>query len=240
MNKLSKSKLLEVGITTASEHEVLEFITKRLEKNGEKFYIVTPNPEILVIANNDEDYKMVLNNAEIALPDGIGVVIGARVLGIQIEKRISGVDFVKSLCKHVSDWPITVSFLGGGPNVAEKTAECLRSEIPNLKVGWALQEWTQPLKLQRTDVLFVAFGSPKQEIWIKNHLNDIPARVVIGVGGAFDMISGKVTRAPKFFRDLGLEWLFRLLIQPWRIRRQLSLLTFIYLIVKEKMRTTER
>lgn len=235
MNKLNKIQLLGVGITQASEQDILEFITKRLQKNGEKFYVVTPNPEILVIANKNEEYKRLLNAAEIALPDGIGVVVGARFMGRSIEQRVSGVDFVKSLCKHVSDWPITVSFLGGGPNVAERTAECLRSEIPNLKVAWTQKEWTQPLKFKRTDILFVAFGSPKQEIWIKNHLNDIPARVVIGVGGAFDMISGKVPRAPRFLRDLGMEWLFRLIIQPWRIKRQLSLVTYIYLIVKEKL-----
>jgi N-acetylglucosaminyldiphosphoundecaprenol N-acetyl-beta-D-mannosaminyltransferase len=96
------------------------------------------------------------------------------------------------------------------------------------------QEWSEELKSKKTDILFVAFGSPKQEIWIAENLNQLPAKVVIGVGGAFDFISGKVRRAPVFIRQLGLEWLFRLIIQPWRIKRQLKLLTFIDLVLKEK------
>src|SRR3989338_2216547 len=234
---LNKIKLLGVGITKASEEDILEFITKGLDKIGEKYYIVTPNPEILVVANKNSYYKKVLNGAKIALPDGIGVVWGTRIMGEWLEGRITGVDFVKSLCKHISNRPITVSFLGGGPNVAELTAECLKTENKGLKVVWAQKEWQNALKLQRTDILFVAFGSPKQEIWIKEHLKDVPASVVIGVGGAFDLISGKVSRAPSAIRDMGFEWLYRLIIQPWRIKRQLSLITFIYLIEKEKIKT---
>ena len=101
--------------------------------------------------------------------------------------------------------------------------------------GWLPQEWTEALKSKKVDILFVAFGSPKQEIWIADNLNKIPAKVVVGVGGSFDFISGKVPRAPKFVRNLGLEWLFRLIIQPWRIKRQLSLLEFIYLVIREKL-----
>lgn len=238
MTDLNKITLLGIGITNTKRQDILEFITKGLDKTIEKYYIVTPNPEILVIANKDPYYKKVLNDAKIALPDGIGVVWGARLEGKQLQQRITGVDFVKSLCKHIANRPITVSFLGGGHNIAELTAECLKAEFSGLKVAWAHKEWENALKYKRCDVLFVAFGSPKQEFWIKEHFNDTGAKVVVGVGGSFDFISGKVPRAPQALRDLGLEWLFRLIIQPWRIRRQLSLLTFIYLILKEKFSST--
>ena len=235
MSNLNKIQLIGVGITTATEQQILEFITTGLEKSDEKYFIVTPNPELLVIANNNKRYKEILNAAKIALPDGIGIVIGAWLMGRVIRQRITGVDFVKSLSNHVSKQPITVGFLGAGPNVAVKTAECLKKLYPGLRVGWAVSEWEEGLKDKKVDVLFVAFGSPKQEIFIYNNLKSLPAKVVIGVGGAFDFISGKTARAPKIFRDFGLEWLFRLILQPWRIKRQLSLLKFIYLLIKERL-----
>ncbi|MEX2144803.1 MAG: WecB/TagA/CpsF family glycosyltransferase, partial [Candidatus Spechtbacterales bacterium] len=136
----------------------------------------------------------------------------------------------------------------------------LVSKYPGLKVSFAVAELSQleakkedvsSIKYQvlskgkkihntkyiipNTDVLFVAFGSPKQEIWIKNNLKNLPVTVAMGVGGAFDMISGKVKRAPVFIRSLGLEWLFRLIIQPWRIKRQLRLLEFVFLVLREKI-----
>ncbi len=234
MNDFEKISLLGVGITKASRQEILEFIYRGLEKLHEKYYIVTPNPELLVIADKDRDYKNILNSAKLALPDGVGVMLGARILGKPLKDRITGVDLVKSLSNYVAKQPITVSFLGGGPGVAEKTSECLRKMYPGLNVGWVSQEWTDDLKNNKTDILFVAFGSPKQEVWIKNNLKNLPVKVAIGVGGSFDFISGKVPRAPKVLRDFGLEWLFRLIIQPWRIKRQFSLIKFVYLIFKEK------
>lgn len=238
MSDFEKIFLLGVGLTSTREEKVLEFIYTGLQKSTEKYYIVTPNPELLVIADKDKEYKNILNKAKLALPDGIGVMFGAYFLGKPLKQRITGVDLVENLCKYVSKQPITVGFLGGGPNVAEETAECLRKKYPGLKVKLVSQEWSDDFTKEKTDILFVAFGSPKQEIWISEHLGDIPCKVVIGVGGAFDFISGKVPRAPKVLRKLGFEWFFRLLIQPWRIKRQLSLIKFVYLIFREKLKKT--
>jgi N-acetylglucosaminyldiphosphoundecaprenol N-acetyl-beta-D-mannosaminyltransferase len=235
MKTFDKIFLLGVGITNANGQEVLEFIVTGLPNQSEKYYIVTPNPELLVMASNDSNYRKILNNAKLALPDGIGVMIAGQVMGKHLQERIHGVDLVKSLCREVSRQPITVGFLGAGPNVAEKTAECLRRDYPQLKVGLVSQEWSEDLSRKKVDLLFVAFGSPKQEIWISENLEKLPAKIVIGVGGSFDFISGKVRRAPLFVRKIGLEWLFRLIIQPWRIKRQLRLIQFIYLVIKEKM-----
>lgn len=235
MRDFKKIFLLGVGLTDATEQEVLEFIVTGLRKPSEKYYIVTPNPELLVLADQDGRYRGILNRAKLALPDGIGVMIAAYLLGRPLKERIHGVDLLENLCKEVSNWPITVGFLGAGPHVAEQTAECLQKRYPKLSVGLVAQEWSEGLKNKKIDILFVAFGSPKQEIWIANNLENLPARVIIGVGGAFDFISGKVIRAPQFIRNLGLEWLFRLIIQPWRIKRQLSLIKFIFLVVKERI-----
>jgi N-acetylglucosaminyldiphosphoundecaprenol N-acetyl-beta-D-mannosaminyltransferase len=234
MKNFEKTFLLGVGITNATEREVLEFIVTGLEKSTEKYYVVTPNPEILVIADKNPKYKSILNGAKLALPDGIGMMVAAKLAAKPLKQRIHGVDLLEDLCKDISNRPITVGFLGAGPGVAEKTVECLKKKYPGLKVGMVASEWSEGLKDKKVDLLFVAFGSPKQEIWIADNLDTLPAKVVVGVGGAFDFLSGKVTRAPLILRKLGLEWLFRLIVQPWRIKRQLSLIKFIFLVLKAK------
>ena len=230
----NKIFLLGVGINNINIQDTLEFIIKGLGKNEKKYYVVTPNPEILVIANANDNYKKVLNNAKLALPDGVGVMLASKFLSKPLGQRVTGVDLVENLCKEVSKQPITVGFLGAGPHVAELASECLREKYPDLKINFTEQEWNFEKDYPKTDILFVAFGSPKQEIWIAENLNKLPVKVAIGVGGAFDFISGKTKRAPVIFRKLGLEWLFRLFMQPWRIKRQLRLIKFIFLVFKEK------
>lgn len=289
---MEKNFLFGVGITNARENEILEYILKGLKNGAEKYYIVTPNPEILVYASKHNGYKDILNNARLALCDGIGLIWAGKILGKSFKKRVTGVDFLEMLCNEVSKKPITVGFLGGGPKIAERVAECLKQKYPGLKVVFAAPEWPEneavsdsylPLRslsqldefsnasvpasrlssglgirpvsrgLVKTsshgkaprgiieikrysniDILFVAFGFPKQEEWISKNLDKIPVKVAIGVGGAFDYLSGKVPRAPFLIRQAGFEWLYRLIRQPWRIKRQLALLEFIYLILKEK------
>lgn len=239
----SKKSLLGIDITIATKEEVLEYIIRGLGKSSEKYYVVTPNPEILVIAKKNSYYKKILNGARLALPDGVGVIFASKLLGLGLKRRITGVCLMESLCKRVAEKPITVGFLGAGPNIAHSTAECLVKKYPGLKVVFAQEEWEKDGMETRLDnnsgvdktidILFVAFGSPKQEIWIYENLDKLPVKVAIGVGGAFDFVSGKVKRAPVFMQKIGLEWLFRLIIQPWRIKRQFSLILFIYFVISD-------
>jgi len=269
---LDKKFILGVGVTNGSYKEILEYIIKGLEKKREKYFIVTPNPEILVLAYKAKAYKKILNSAELALPDGIGVTIAGKILRVRLKERITGVDLLESLCREASQKPITVGFLGGRHGVAEETAECLVKKYPGLKVVFTGGRWTdgnfglnspRGMKQNKTrnnaerrfsvvqrsvsrssaaviDILFVAFGAPKQEIWISQNLDKLPVRVAIGVGGAFDYISGSVPRVPLFIRKIGLEWLFRLIMQPWRIKRQIALLEFMSLVLKEKIASKKR
>lgn len=256
---LDKKKLLGVGITNASKEEILEYILQGLEKSQEKYYVVTPNPEILVYANKHPEFKSILNNARLALSDGVGVILAGKFLGKRFKERVTGTDLVENLCKVINGKPITVGFLGGGPKIAERTAECLRSRYPGLRVVFAAPEWDKngfsfrnkyhvlSIKYQgnrekenlhntEIDILFVAFGFPKQEEWMAANLNKRIFQIAIGVGGAFDYISGNVPRAPVWVQNLGFEWLYRLIRQPWRVRRQLALLEFVFLVLKERFK----
>ena len=234
MKPFVKKKILGVGFSDVSETEVLEYLVKEVQKKDKKFYIVTPNPEILVLADGDKRYKNLLNQAELALPDGVGIMWASKVLEISLKGKIAGIDLLESVCREVSKRPITVGFLGGRPKIAERVAECLKKRYFGLKIAFFGPEIANFKTFPKCDILFVAFGSPKQEFWIQKNLKRLPVTVAIGVGGAFDMVSGEVGRAPKFVRDLGLEWLYRLIRQPWRAKRQLSLVKFVFLVLKEK------
>lgn len=225
-----KKTILGVKIDDINMDQALETVKSWLSKGGpasprgEKHYIVTPNPEIIVAAQEDSKFKKVLNNADLSLPDGVGLKLSGRVKHI-----VNGTDFMEKLVERCSVWGFTTGFLGGRDKVAEKSAECLKKKYPKLKVSFTGEE---PGKIPATDILFVAFGAPKQEYWIAANLDKIPVRVAMGVGGAFDFISGVIPRAPKWIRNLGFEWLFRLVIQPMRIKRQLNLIKYIWLLLK--------
>jgi N-acetylglucosaminyldiphosphoundecaprenol N-acetyl-beta-D-mannosaminyltransferase len=245
MNTLVKKNILGVAVTDATKYDILQYILISLEKKNNPYYIVTPNPEIIVSASSNSRFQTILNQADIALADGVGVMIAGGVMGNRLKERFSGTDCMEELCLRVSKKPITVGFLGGRGGVAEKTAECLASKYPGLKVNFIGEEWSEEgfrnaqrisnFKFQisnSVDILFVAFGFPKQEEWMAEHIGKIPVRVMMGVGGAFDYLSGTISRAPKNIRNIGLEWMYRLVRQPWRIKRQISLLIFALMVLR--------
>lgn len=248
---LESTKLLGVKITTSSEEKILEYINLELSKPKEKstkVIIFTPNPEQIAAAANDPELKALLNKATIALPDGVGALLASKLLGNGIKARITGVDFMKSLVKGVasasrgnSNRPVIAGFLGGQSGVAEEAAECLQKMSKNLAIGYASESFDKDKMIRSDiDILFVGLGFPKQEKWIVDHMNEIPARVIMAVGGAFDFYSGRIPRAPKFVRSIGMEWLFRLMLQPQRIFRQLRLLKFSASILQEALNNRPR
>lgn len=237
---LKKKELLGVGITAEKTSKILEYVFDRLQNNSKKFFIITPNPEILVYAQNDSAFKDKLNAAEVSLADGVGILVASRLLGLGMPERTTGVDFIEELCKVSREKTLSMGFLGGKRGVAERTAECLKQKYPWIKVVYVSEEWGKDFPLLTShfspniDILFVAYGFPKQEEWIYEHLEELPVKAAMGVGGAFDFISGNVPRAPKIMRKVGLEWLFRLIVQPWRWKRQLALPRFMLLVLTER------
>lgn len=246
MVDLSKTEILQIGITNASEKEILEYIFEFLKTSGKKLFIVTPNPEIMVYAKKHFDYKEVLNSADISLADGAGVIWAGKILKKPLKERIAGIDFMKNLCEKCNGKPITVGFLGSRGKIAELAAERLRQDFKNLQIVLSEagnpDEKTAQMLIEKfdaskpIDILFIGYGFPRQERWVSEHLKDLPVRVVMVVGGSFDIVSGSLWRAPGVLRKIGFEWLWRLLLEPWRIKRQLALIAFFFLVLKEKFR----
>ncbi len=238
-----KKIVLGVKIDDITMDEAVRTISSWLSKSG-KHSIVTPNPEILVAAKEDNQLQIVLNKSNLAVPDGIGLKMAG------IKNRISGTDLMVNLIKLAAEKGYTVGLLGGRDKVAEKVAENLKKKFPKLKISFAssggdidesgINKYSSNVarskfslrsnNIPTTDLLFVAFGPPKQEKWIARNLKKIPVKIAMGVGGAFDFISGEIPRAPKWIRVLGLEWLFRLIVEPWRIRRQLALIKYLIML----------
>ncbi len=225
-------QILGIPFTTLTKHQILDSIVMGLEKKYGKTFIVTPNPELVTLALDSKEYRTVLKSADLSLPDGIGIVWASKMLDEGIKSRITGVDFMKSLCEKVSKKPVSIGLFGAEPGVAEDAADCLKKMYPGIRILFASSEWDS--KNPPVDILFVALGSPKQEKWIYENLDKLQVKVVMGVGGAFDMISGRVKRAPIFMQQIGLEWLWRLFLQPWRLKRQLRLVRFVFLVLQNK------
>lgn len=234
-----KKDVLGIKIDDMILDQVVAVVKKWL-KGREKHYIVTPNPEIVVMAQDDLDFKKAINNADLAIPDGAGLQ-----LSTDIVCHTPGIDLMEQLIKLSAEKGFTTGFLGGIGEVAKEAAERLQKKYKNLKVTFAesggevskegkLLKYPKSLKSLKTDLLFVAFGPPKQEKWIYKNLGKLDVKVAMGVGGSFDYLSGKLPRAPKIVRDLGFEWLFRLIIQPMRIKRQLALIKYIWLLTGGK------
>jgi N-acetylglucosaminyldiphosphoundecaprenol N-acetyl-beta-D-mannosaminyltransferase len=228
--------ILGVKIDEQTKSQALEKAREFLHSN-KSHKIFTPNPEMLVDAQKDADFKAVLNRGDMNLCDGFGLWLAT---GRRTE-RISGVDFMLDLCSLAEKENKSIYLLGSGSDeVVKKTADVLQVKFPLLKiVGYnrgqniiyhlsfitystadANDSLIHDIILRAPDILFVAFGHGKQEKWIDQNLRDLPSvKIAMGVGGAFDFISGKVKRAPKFVRKIGLEWLWRLILQPGRFAR---------------------
>ena len=244
---MNKKQILGITIIPESKKSVLEKILLYIGHPSDFFHIVSLNPENIVITTENELFKRVVETAQIKIVDGVGVVIAGRLLGVQLGERITGVGLMEDLIKMASDRRLRVLMIGGKEKLALRLVECYKDQFPEAKFkGLQGIEDIQNPKEDEEDrifsivadykphLVFVAFGSPDQELWIARHKKELTNCVVMGVGGAFDYLSGKVTRAPIIIQKIGLEWLFRLINQPWRWRRQLRLFKFIRLILQEK------
>jgi N-acetylglucosaminyldiphosphoundecaprenol N-acetyl-beta-D-mannosaminyltransferase len=233
-----KKQLLGVTITMDSKEAILSEVKNYLFGKSKKspFVIVTPNPEQIMLAQKNKDFLNMLNRADVALPDGVGIVWAMK----GSVARITGIDFLSDLVRMANTNNWTVGLVGGKNSVAKKALAVFRSSYTHLQ-GWAIEpeetdeeKLTQHIANSNTKIVFVGLGAPKQEDYIdtvKKHCKQV---VFMSVGGAFDMIAGTVPRAPEWIQKIGCEWLYRLVREPRRWKRQLALVKFIILVFFEK------
>ncbi len=227
--------ILGVPIDAVRREEALARAERFLEEPRGHF-IATPNPEMLVAARRDGGFRRVLCLADLAIPDGYGLLLVSRLLGIPLPERVTGTDFLDDIASLAAKKGKTLFLLGGEGGTSRAAADALEKRHPGLKVVGTLsggqvgrdaagalqldQGTDDAIRAAAPDILFVALGHGKQEEWITRHLPTLPSvRIAMGVGGAFDFVAGRVRRAPRWLRRLGLEWLWRLAIQPQRIGR---------------------
>jgi N-acetylglucosaminyldiphosphoundecaprenol N-acetyl-beta-D-mannosaminyltransferase len=233
---MDKIEILGVKINNLSEKEVLQE-TEKIMEGPKQCYLVTPNPEFLVLAQKDEEFKEILNQADLAVPDGIGIIFASRFLKRPIQQRVRGSDLMEKICCLANQKKWRVLLLGGRHKVAEKTAIFLEKRYPGLLIEILSEENPKAKGIPSgPSVLFVAFGAPNQEKWIARHLSLLPeVKLAVGIGGSFDFFSGRIRRAPLFFQRIGIEWLWRLALEPWRYKRIIkAVVVFPWLILKKK------
>ena len=248
--EFNKVDILGTKINQITMEETCSKIFSFIE-NNQKAFVVTPNAEMIMRARTNDELGKILNNADLSLPDGTGVLLASYFFGLDIEERVSGFDLLTKLLSYSNyNHKYSVYFLGGEPGIAKKMVERLKKEpdsalpnsenlSPNLEIsgfhhGYLDQNLTKKvirdINEKEPDILFVGMGVPLQEKFLKENLNKLNIRVGITVGGSFDVLAGELNRAPAWMQKIGLEWFYRLLQEPKRFKRILTLPHFVLLV----------
>ncbi len=209
-----------------SAQSFYEILSENL-KNNRKTFVVTANPETFMISEKNEDVrKMLLDKETVMVPDGIGVLKAGKKIGYNIEERITGIDIANELLKFGNEQKKSIYLFGSKQEVIDSMKKVIKAQYPNLKLvgtsnGYVTDKdkvFDEIVKLE-PDIVLVALGIPLQEMLIYKHLNRFKKGIFVGVGGSFDVMSGMKKRAPKIFIKLNLEWLYRIMKEPKRLKR---------------------
>ena len=224
-----KTEILGVRFDNLTQQEAAQRGRQLLEED--KFhYVVTPNPEFLLAAEKDPEFRRVLNAADLVLPDGIGVVYSAKILGTPLKERVPGIEFAEAMLSALNEMGGRLYLLGAKPGVAEEAGRRICARYPALVLcgthdGYFKDEQAilPEIAAAKPDLLFVCLGAPKQEKWMARWGQHTGAKLAIGLGGCLDVFAGNVQRAPERWQKLGLEWAYRLKKEPKRIGRMAKL-----------------
>ena len=240
-----KVEILGIKLDNLGADESVEYLIGRIRR-AEKTYVATPNPEMLVLAQQDPLFKSVLNAADLSVPDGFGLILIAKALKLPLKEKVAGTDLVEALIRHHGS-ELKIYLLGAGEGIGTRAAEHLKALNQDLKIVGILsggklnidgefdneEVILESIRASDANLLLVALGQVKQEKWIYRHLLSLPGVMSIGIGGALDFYAGRVNRAPRILQRLGLEWLWRLLLEPKRFWRIINaVIVFPYLVLK--------
>ena len=249
MNINERHSILQVPFNSLTMDETLQVLLDFLKKDSNHL-VVTPNPEAVMLAQRDKDFLQVLQKADLVLPDGIGILLAAKWLKLNIPCRVPGCDITMALLESVSDTShndankYSCYLLGAAPGIAELARQNLQAK--NIKILGARDGYfdddmgitiLNEIRELKPDILIVGMGMPKQELWALKHLHTLPCKITLCVGGTIDIMAGNVKRAPKIIRRLGFEWLYRFITQPSRAKRMLDLPKFVLKVVQTSKHT---
>ena len=242
MNDLTPIKILGVPVHPHTMKGAIEKILERVSQN-KKTFVVTANAEIIMMGQSDAEYMEILNKAALVLPDGAGTVWAGRKLGYEVPERVAGYDLFLNLMTQSAQNKLKVFFFGAAPGVAAEAKQKCEILYPGVSIvgcrdGYFKEEdnlaIVNEINISGADLLFVALGAPKQEKWLKKYQDILKPSLLMGIGGSFDVVAGKMERAPKWMQDASLEWLFRLYKQPSRFGRMLVLPKFVIKVLRTK------
>ena len=233
--------ILDVPVDRITYPQWIEKIRYWIESDEHAHHVCTTNPEFVMVAQSDSNFMNILQRADLCIPDGVGLLWAAKRLGKPIPERVTGSDGVPMIAEHAAQHGWKLFFLGAQEGVAQHAANLLMERHPTLEVvgtysgspsGEEEADIIEQINQSEADILFVAYGAPQQDKWIARNLPRLNIKMAMGVGGSFDFIAGTVPRAPKWMRRVGLEWLFRLMRQPWRLRRMMRLPRFVFGVLR--------
>ncbi|MGK7376445.1 WecB/TagA/CpsF family glycosyltransferase [Planococcus sp. 1R117A] len=235
-----KEQILGVNVNMQSEEELMQFIDSDI-RNGRKSRIVAINPEKVMMASKNSELMELLNESTYQIPDGIGISVASRLRGGEIKGRVTGIGMMDALLRLANKNSYRIFMYGAKKETVELAAASIQDKYPKLVIAGMLDGYEKDMdKVARTinaakpHILFVALGSPKQELFIRENMERLDVNIFQGVGGSFDVYSGTVKRAPIVFQKTGTEWLFRLASQPSRIKRQIALPQFLFKALRAK------
>lgn len=241
--KYESVNILGVDFVNKTKKEFTAEILSRIN-DQQKTFAVTANPEIVMYARKHSNYMTILKKAHMVIPDGIGIVKGAQLLGTPLKERVPGYELLLEILEEANKKNLKVYFLGAKQLVVKKAVDKVANLYPHIDIvgyhdgyfGIEDKKVLNEVKQQKPDIVFVALGYPKQEKWISQYLKTAEKGFLMGVGGSFDVLSGTTQRAPEFYLKHNLEWFYRLYKQPTRSKRMLALPKFIMAVFLQKIR----
>lgn len=239
---MKTASILGVQFHAVTKQQAVELAMSKLRAR-QKGYVVTPNPEIVDLCRRDPEFMGIVNHAALVLPDGIGIIYAAKILGEGLPGRVPGIEFAEELCAAMAKENMRLFLLGAKPGIAEKAGANLCAKFPGLVLAGTHDGYFKDTQqvvdainaAGGADAVFVCLGAPKQEKFIAANIDDIHGTLCCGLGGSLDVFAGVSRRAPDIFIKLGLEWFYRLLKQPSRIGRMMKLPKFLLVVICERL-----